>query len=434
MRIQTFTAVRPRAVAMMLSAVLLTVFLVTLGTQSAHAATMTESESNGSTASADVVPVGTTITGSTSVANSSSDSDYYAVNVPSDSRLGVNLRFPTGLGADTAYNLTVYTSGGKVLYDFDIAGDQNDGTWLSSQATFTPKGLLYVRVQGYSGRPSWGKAYQLTVKATPGIVETEFNDSTATADALPLGTTVTASTLLGSTSADGDYYAINVPSDGRLGINLRFPSGLGADTAYNVTVYTSAGKVLYDYQIAGDQNDGAWLNSQATFTPKGLLYVRVQGYSSRPSWGKAYQLTVKATPGIVETEFNDSTATADTLPLGTTVTASTLLGSSSSDSDYYAINVAAATNLVINFTFPAGLGSEKAYEVKVYSPAGSALYSYTLIGNGAGAANGTWLRGQTITVPKGRIFIRVLGYSSRPSWGQAYTLSASYAWAAAPPT
>ncbi|MET4137496.1 hypothetical protein, partial [Pseudarthrobacter sp. PvP090] len=60
--------------------------------------------------------------------------------------------------------------------------------------------------------------------------ETEPNSSMATATVVPLGTTISGSALSAS-SSDTDYYAVDVPKAGRVGLNFKFPAGLGSGSA-----------------------------------------------------------------------------------------------------------------------------------------------------------------------------------------------------------
>jgi hypothetical protein len=283
----TFAASARRYFALFLSAVLLAGLLATMGSSPAHAAT-TETEPNGSTSTADVVRLGTTINGSTS-GSSNRDTDIYAVDFPADGKIDLGLTFPSGLGTDYAYGVEVINSAGQGLYNFDITGDQNSGSWLASQAMYTPKGRLYVSISGSSGRASWGKSYSLTVKSTPGVVETEFNDDTASADALPLGTTISGSTLR-SSNRDTDIYAIDFPSNGKLSLIYKFQSGLGSGYAYNIDVLNSAGESLYNFDLTGAEYNGSWLKSQTISVSRGRGYISVSGGSGRAAWGKTYTL------------------------------------------------------------------------------------------------------------------------------------------------
>jgi len=277
--------------SMAVTAVLVGALLPLLVPTSAWAEDVSESEPNSSRATADVVAVGSTVSGST-LLSGSTDGDYFAVDLPSAGRVSLDLRFPSDLGAGDVYDVDVYDASGSQLYHFDVTGNRSDGSWLRSFSTFAPEGRLYVRIYGTSNWASWGKTYTLTPGFAAGNVETEFNSSRATADVVAVGSTVSGSTLL-SGSTDGDYFAIDVTTARRLSLLLTFPSDLGAGDVYDVDVYNSSGSQLYHFDVTGNRNDGAWLAPQYISVPAGRSYVRIYGTSSWASWGKTYSLTAR---------------------------------------------------------------------------------------------------------------------------------------------
>src|SRR6478752_631656 len=80
--------------------------------------------------------------------------------------------------------------------------------------------------------------------------ETEPNNTMATATVVPLGTTISGSILSGS-SADTDYYAVDLPKAGRAGLNFKFPAGLGTGSTYTLSIYNANGTNLYSFNLDG---------------------------------------------------------------------------------------------------------------------------------------------------------------------------------------
>ncbi|MFT4214405.1 MAG: hypothetical protein QM622_06470 [Microbacterium sp.] len=255
----------------------------------ASAASVTESEPNGNRSTADVVAVGATVSGAT-LSQYSTDSDYYAVDLPSDGRISLGLTFPSSLGAGDVYYVEVLDASGSTLYDFDVTGNRSDGSWLKSWATYAPAGRTYIRVYGENGWASWGKSYSLTVGFTAGLVETEFNASRSTADVVAVGATVSGATL-SQYSTDPDYYAVDLAAASTVSLGFTFPAGLSGST-YDLDVYNSKGTSLAHFDLTSLHQDGKWLASQTLTLPAGRNYIRVSGDSSWTSWGKKYQLTV----------------------------------------------------------------------------------------------------------------------------------------------
>ncbi|GAA2249617.1 hypothetical protein N1031_19725 [Herbiconiux moechotypicola] len=390
---------------------------------------LVETEFNSNTSSADALPLGKTLGGS-SLVHSTYDYDYYALDAPAAGRLTLDFRFDGDLGGGSAYGLTVYDSSQNYLYSYDLDGFDSDGSFLRDQATYAAKGRYYVQIYGRNTWASWSKPYTLAAQVTPGLVETELNNNRGSADALPLGKTLAGSSLAHG-SYDYDYYAVDVTTAGRLGIDFRFDKNLGGGSAYSLAVLDDAQNYLYSYDLDGFDSDGSFLRDQATFVAKGRYYVQIFARNSWASWGKPYSLTLTNTPGAVETEFNDTSNSADALPLATTVTGSSLIHRSY-DHDYYAVDLPASGRVTLDFRYPAGLAGGSVYEFWVTGPTGAQLFSHTFSGTEFGGANGQWLRGQTIELPRGRSVITVFARQNWSSWGKPYSLTVSYPWKATP--
>ncbi|WP_426323971.1 hypothetical protein [Microbacterium sp. E-13] len=385
-----------------------------------------ETEFNNYTSDADVIPVGTGVSGST-LSHYSTESDYFAVDLPSAGRVSLDLKFPSNLGAGDVYSVDVYDASATKLYHFDVTGNRYDGSWLRSFATYAPAGRLYVRIYGQNNWASWGQTYTFTPGFTAGSVETEFNNYTSDADVIPVGTGVSGSTL-SHYSTESDYFAVDLPSAGRVSLDLKFPSNLGAGDVYSVDVYDASATKLYHFDVTGNRYDGSWLRSFATYAPAGRLYVRIYGQNNWASWGQTYTFTPGFTAGSVETEFNNSTSDADVTPVGTGVSGSTL-SHYSTESDYFAFDVAAARNLSLLLKFPSNLGSADVYDVDVYDASGTRLYHFDVTGN---RYDGSWLAPQYIRVAAGRTYVRISGQNNWTSWGKAYTLTARYVFTQTP--
>ena len=75
------------------------------------------------------------------------------------------------------------------------------------------------------------------------VLEVEPNNSTAAAQVLPLGATVTGALVSDSScGAACDYYRFSAPGQGRLRLDLRFASTLGTQGQLRVTVADAQGR------------------------------------------------------------------------------------------------------------------------------------------------------------------------------------------------
>ncbi|MDF1487419.1 Ig-like domain-containing protein [Tessaracoccus caeni] len=380
----------------------------------AQAATISETEPNDSTSTANVLPLGSTMQGSMQ-GTSNWDYDHYAVDIPAAGRTTIDLRFPE-LTSSAAYGLLILDDKGRTVQAFDLTSGHRDGAWLRSQALFLPKGTFYLRLSGSKSWDSWGKQYSLTVTHAPGDVELEPNGSSQLATTLPLGTTIAGSMLINSTW-DYDYYAIDVPAAGRTTIDLRFPPS-GSSAAYGLLILDDKGRTVQGFDLTSAHRDGAWLRSQALFLPKGTFYLRLSGSQTWDTWAKQYTLKVTHAAGLVELEPNGSAQLATELPLGKSLKGSSLINNTW-DYDYFYVDLSSAATLAVELTAPAVQGSSRAYELRVLSESQVTLqFDDVPVGK---------THRMDIALPAGRSYLRVAGSYTYSSWGHEYTLKATRA-------
>ncbi len=406
-------------------------------TAPAHAAALLEAEPNGNTSTATSLPLGTVIQGTTSTKQVEhcctywEDDDYYAIDLPSNGRIKLTLTFPTIYGDGDAYDVYVLDASSQEVTEYDLDVTESNGSWLSKQALYLPKGRSFIEIVGYSTDDTWGKTYKLRADFTPGLVETEPNGSIASADTLPLGRTIsgTATTFEDEHCCtyweDDDYYAIDLPSNGRIKLTLTFPTIYGDGDAYDVYVLDASSQEVTEYDLDVTESNGSWLSKQALYLPKGRSFIEIVGYSTDDTWGKTYKLRADFTPGLVETEPNGSIASADTLPLGRTIsgTATTFEDEHCctywEDDDYYAFDTARRAKVNVALSAPRVSGSDDGYELTVLNSAGSTIWSSDIPASRGG-------KSVNVTVPAGRSFVEVTSYSDSPMWGKRYTLRVGY--------
>ena len=252
-----------------------------------------EQEPNDSIGAANVIPFGTPISGTSFKDPSSyevSDDDFFAVDLPSTGKLTLDFKFPENLGGNYGYEVEVYDSNGVQFQHFQVDPTEGSGALLASQGIFMPKGRTYIKVYGQAYSEIWGLTYTLTVNHSAGNAETEFNGDPESANPIRLGTTYSGSTLFTAYYdwEDSDLFAVDLPSAGKVAIDLKFPAKLGVGDAYEVAVYDAYGTELYYFDVPASASSGVWLKSQAMYLPKGKIYVEVYGDDTLPTWGKTY--------------------------------------------------------------------------------------------------------------------------------------------------
>lgn len=382
----------------------------------------TDSEPNGSFATASPLPVNTTVTGTTRLTGSVDD-DFYAVDIPDDGAIKLGLTFPSNLGTGKAYNVTVYGTDHSALYTFNVNCADSDGAKLAAKGVFLPKGRAFVEISGSSSLNTWGVNYDLNVGFASGNVELEPNGGTGNATPLGVGTTISGSTLRNAT-VDNDYYTVDLASAGTVQLNLQFPSNLGSGAAYDVGVYSTNGTPLYSFSVNCSQSDGAALAAKAIYLPAGRAYISISGVPASETWGAIYTLSVGWNAGTVELEPNGDTDHATPLSLGTTIAGSSLRNAAA-DADFYKLSVPTAGPLHITLKFPSTLGSGDAYTVSVYNAAGTKQEDFPLWCNDW---NGTRLAERQFSLPAGTSYIAIRGINANATWGQPYTLNVGYRW------
>ncbi|MBK7819834.1 MAG: hypothetical protein IPJ61_01845 [Tessaracoccus sp.] len=376
----------------------------------AAGATRTETEPNGDIRTANALPLGDTMQGTTEMANSRWDDDYYAITIPAAGRTTIDLRFARTTSS-TAYNLYLYNDKGGTVLSFTLTSGDGDGSWLRGREIFLPPGTFYLNLRGSSDWDSWGKPYGLRVTHTPGDVELEPNDSIRLATELPLGKTITGSALSNS-RWDDDYFGISIPAAGRVTLDLRFPT-LTSSTAYYVYLYNDKGGTVQSFTVTSSHRDGAWLRSQAIFLREGRYSLMLRAADDWDSWNKVYTLKVTHAAGLAEQEPNGSATLATTLPLGKAIKGSSLIAGSSWDYDYYAVSLESAAKVAVELTAPTA-GDATAYELRVLSGSQATL-QFENVPPGK-------TRRMTVDLPAGDSYIRVAGSSDYQSWGKEYTL------------
>ncbi|HEY9323904.1 MAG TPA: hypothetical protein VIP50_03150, partial [Agromyces sp.] len=198
-----------------------------------------ETEFNSSRTTADVIPIGTPVSGS-SLLSGSYDYDYYAVDLTSARSLSLALTFPSDLGAGDVYEVDVYNPSGSNLYHFDVIGSQYAGGSLAGQYVSLPAGRSYVRVYGSSSWASWGEKYSLTARYVFSKTPAPTVSGTA-----KVGSTLTAKPGAWSPSATTITYQWLRNGKAISGATKSTYKLIAADAGKSVTVKTTASRSSY---------------------------------------------------------------------------------------------------------------------------------------------------------------------------------------------
>ena len=312
-----------------------------------------ETEANNSRATADIIPSSSTITGQLS---SNSDYDYFAIDVASAGFINLDFDSPTDSSL-SYFTVSILDDSGNIL------SSEKSGKDINLTAAVSESGTYYARV--IDGVYYNSENYQITATTNINSVsgyETEANNSRATADIISSSSTVTGQL---SSNSDYDYFAIDVTSAGF--INLDFDSPTDSSLSYfTVSILDDSGNIL------SSEKSGKDINLTAAVSESGTYYARVIDgvyYNS-----ENYQITATTNINSVsgyETEANNSRATADIISSSSTVTGQL---SSNSDYDYFAIDVASAGFINLDFDSPTD-SSLSYFTVSILDDSGNILSS-----------------------------------------------------------
>ncbi|MWV47766.1 hypothetical protein GRS96_00575 [Rathayibacter sp. VKM Ac-2803] len=284
-----------RPIQALLAAVAVTATL--LVAPAAQADTVLEAEPNTTTSTAQVLPLGTTVSGSFTedVSCAYFACDTYKTTAGSAGRLQLDLRFADDLGTDGRLYIRVHDAAGSAIYDQTLSSADYDGSRLRALAMYVDSGVFYVSISA-SGSSLWSnEQYSFTATVTPGVVETERNDSTATADSIALGRTIAGSLFDGNCAySDCDVFRLTMPQASKLSVDFRFSCDLGTGSLYEVSTIDNAGNRITRTPLGGADCDGAALRSVQVIAPAGNVYVEVTPRSS-VTRAQEYKLTVTRT-------------------------------------------------------------------------------------------------------------------------------------------
>ncbi|PTL72620.1 hypothetical protein C1I63_07025 [Rathayibacter caricis DSM 15933] len=286
----------PRPLARLLLALLVLLLLLAtlLAAPPARAAEVLEVEPNNSTATAQPLALGTTVSGVFAAGNCRnwSDCDIYKMTTSTAGRLQIDLRFSDDLGTDGRFLIDVLDASGAGLYEYYGSTADYDGSKVRALAMYVDSGTFYVSVT--SGSILTNQSYTLLATVTPGIVETEPNGSTATADPIELGRTIAGSLLSAGCNDDCDFFRLQLSQPARLSADLRYSCLLGANRLFLVSTYDNSGDEITETVLDGGDCDGAALRSVPISAPAGNVYVSIRPMSDIVR-GQEYKLTVNRT-------------------------------------------------------------------------------------------------------------------------------------------
>ncbi len=301
-----------------------------------------EAEPNGTAATATAFNAGEEITGKLEDA---ADEDYFKFTAAKAGNATVTFKHTANSATSTYFTVEIKDAE-KTLATFTSAGNSASESAVISvakDATYyvvVTKGDIHDATLGYS----------VTVAVEEvALSESEPNDKVAEADVLEYSPSGNPKEYYGSIGAgDVDYYKVAIPSDGVINLYLyNYAANAGDYTAIFYTYLEEGGlQVLrpvtsIDITKAETSKTGASVG-----IAKGEYYLVIKG-ATDSSTGSYKTRVLFRNADNLETEWNDTTATADVIAFGKTYKATL---DEKTDKDYFKFT-APANNKGYDFEF-----------------------------------------------------------------------------------
>ena len=289
-----------------------------------------ETENNNSSATADEIAVNETVNGSLTM---SGDEDWYKFTVTERGWFNVSFNHNTVSSTGKYWRLYLYqadavTGIDGVSYSFDARGNEN----ITTSNYGVAPGTYYIKI--YRSDYHSANDYRLKVNFTEATTwETEYNNSSSTADTIGLNKDINGSLTM---SGDEDWYRFTVTKQGWFNVSFKHDTVSSTGKHWKIYLYQGDAVSGIDsttaaYEVAGNAD----LTTSNYGVAPGTYYIRI--YRSDYHSANNYSVKVNfAEATNWETEYNNSSDTADSLALNKAINASL---TTSNDADWYKFTV-----------------------------------------------------------------------------------------------
>ena len=245
-----------------------------------------EVENNNSLASANSLELGQAVQGSLASRN---DRDFYRLSATSSGTLTVSLDVPSTWGFFDAFRLSLFDSAGTLLNTY--ATGQDASFYLGLPAA----GSYFLAVQSDLMHLSGNYSLSASLQAGLGGIESESNDTLASADALTLGSARRGQL---SSRKDKDFFSLTATQAGVLSLAFDAPTESFLDT-FQIDILDAQGRVMSALATGSDDvfrmavgqagdyfvavSGGRWLHDQGSYTLKASLDNQGQALEQEPN-------------------------------------------------------------------------------------------------------------------------------------------------------
>ena len=281
----------------------------------------------------------------------SSDVDFYYIEATQAGSLTVNFDAPTNSSFTDYFKVTLQDPEFNTLSSFETGQDGE------LTAAVESAGYYWVRVEStdyYHDDRVYGITAALSSQV--GSVETESNDTLASADEMQLGTQLTGQL---SSSTDVDFFRISFDQSGIFSLALDTPTSSTFTDYFKIGIYNETGTEIANFSTGKDSEWEVGVDA-------GNYYIGVSPYSAYAFSSGNYGLTAQAAVvGDFEDEPNEKIAnwiTPGIQKYGQL--------SSYSDIDYFYFSVDENSSVTLDFDTPTNSPVLKHFGVMLFDSEG----------------------------------------------------------------
>lgn len=313
------------------------------------------------------------------------DHDYYRINLDKPGKIDVKITDHQ----NTKFGVKLYLSAnGSPEEDWHTSYNQHSTT-NQIFSSGLDKGQYYIVVDYYDGEDE-KVPYTLEVDYTPSqYYEKENNDNLAQANSVNLNQIYNGF----ADSSASDYYTFKVTDNGETNIKL-LPS---KSTKFSVQLYNASEERLEDWYTYYSE-DTDMINIIDTGLSPGNYYLRIKAYDG-DNYNVPYSFSVNfKKDAFFEKEPNDDMSQSDNLELNQ-VRRGTI--SSSSDIDYYRLNLKKNTSMGLYLTRPV----DTRFGIRIFDQDGN-YYEDSITNYGQGTND----RLSNVSLKAGTYFVKIYYY------------------------
>ena len=192
---------------------------------------------------------------------STSDLDFYTFSTTQASTLQVALDVPTSSSFNDYFSASVLDTNGNVISSHEVGADLTFSTALSSAGDY------YIQIADADFHDDG--QYSVTASLSNGTsgYETENNNSSAAADTLSAGSSMTGQIL---STSDKDFFNVTTDSAATISISFDAPTNSTFNDYFKVSLQTASGTIL------ASQDTGKDISFDAGVDAAGEYYVVIE--------------------------------------------------------------------------------------------------------------------------------------------------------------